>query len=186
MLLAVHLMAVGWLTMRPRAVPWVAPTNLHPLATIRADLASGPHAALEGIGGGLALLAPLGVLLPLVLGRLNRPLLGTATRTVLIGVLASLGVALLQSGVPGHVVNVDSVLLNSAGVALAHLLVYLPLRARLRRNGAAADAATGGVADRDKGERGDRKEYTAYTRTTLREEGVQASTPRPPRVGMAP
>lgn len=124
---------VGWLTLRPRTVPWVSPSTLQPLATIQADLAAGPRAALEGIGGGLLLLAPLGVLLALAAGWLYRPRAATALRTVAAGVLCSLVLAVLRSGTPGQVVTADSVLLNAIGIALAHLVFFPPLRARLLR-----------------------------------------------------
>jgi glycopeptide antibiotics resistance protein len=132
LLLAAYCAFVGWLTLRPRSVPWVPPPNFEPFATIRAELADGPVTALTGIGGGLLLLAPLGVLLPLAAGRLHRPLPRTALRTVPAGVLLACALALAQSGIPGHVIDVDTVLLNAAGCTLAHLLLYPPLRARLR------------------------------------------------------
>lgn len=164
-----HLLVVGWMTLRPRSVPWVCPTNLHPFATIRADLDGGPQAALEGIGGELLLLAPLGVLLPLAAGQLQRRLPGTALRTTLAGVLIALGLALVQTGVPGQVVNIDAIMLNAAGVGLAHVLLYPLLRSRLRRGGANG--------------RGGRKDQM---RVSLRDEGAQGPTPRAPRVGIAP
>ncbi|MFG3252393.1 VanZ family protein [Streptomyces sp. NPDC048172] len=169
LLLAAHLLFVGWLTLRPLSVPWVAPANLHPLATIRSDLDSGPRAAFEGIGSGLLLLAPLGVLLPLAAGRLHRPLPGTAARTVFAGAMLSLGIALLQSGVPGQVVNIDSVLLNTVGVALAQFLLFPPLRRLIRGR-----------------DRTPPSPPRARTRVPLREEGAQGSTPRATRVGIAP
>ncbi|WP_075002215.1 VanZ family protein [Streptomyces qinglanensis] len=132
LLLAAHLCLVGWLTLRPLAVPWVAPANLHPLATIRTDLSDGPRAALTGIGGDLLLLAPLGVLLPLATGRLHRGLPGTVTRTVFAGAMLSVVLTLAQSGVPGHVADVDAMLLNTTGVALTAGLAFPPLRRRLR------------------------------------------------------
>lgn len=135
-LLAAHLCLVGWLTLRPLSVPWVAPSNLHPLATIRTDLASGPRTALEGIGGGLLLLAPFGVLLPLATGRLHRPLPGTVARTVFAGTMVSAAITLVQTGVPGQVVNVDSVLLNTAAcdaLRRAGLPAAAPLAARAGR-----------------------------------------------------
>lgn len=171
-LLAAHLLFVGWLTLRPLAVPWVAPANLHPLATIRTDLATGPRAALEGIGGGLLLLAPMGVLLPLAAGRLHRPLPGTAARTVCAGALISLGIALVQSGVPGQVVNVDSVLLNTAGVTLAQLLAFPLLRRWLRGRGGRPPRTAPPTQVRPS--------------VRLRDEGAQGSTPRATRVGIAP
>lgn len=163
-LLGAYLLTVGWLTLRPRAVPWVSPSSLQPFATIQADLAAGPQAALEGIGGGLLLLAPAGVLLPLAAGRLRRPRAATALRTVSTGVLCALGFAALRSIAPGQAVTLDEVMLNAAGIALAHLLLYPPLRARLLRTRPPRNG----------------------TRIELREEGTQGQTPRSARVGIAP
>lgn len=131
-LLTVHLLIVGCLTLRPLSVPWVKPANLQPLATIRPALEYGAGEALMRLGDGLLLLAPLGVLLPLATERLHRSLAGTLARTTVVGLLLSLGIALAQSAVPGHVVDVDTILLNTTGVALAVLLVFLPLRVLLR------------------------------------------------------
>ncbi|MEV5601080.1 VanZ family protein [Streptomyces sp. NPDC052299] len=137
-LLLAHLLLVGWLTLRPLDVPWMTAANLSPFAGIRADLSLGPAAAFRRIGGGLLLLAPLGVLLPMAGGRLYvHPWLSLA-RTVAAGFLISLAIELGQTGVPGQVVDVDSLFLNTAGVALAHVLVVPACRARLRRRGGAA------------------------------------------------
>lgn len=136
-LLAAHLFLVGWLTLRPLDVPWAEAANLTPLEGIKADLAYGPLEAARRIGKGLALLAPLGVLLPLVSGRLAHSPSGawsSLARTAAAAVLFSLSIEMLQSAVPGQVVDVDSVLLNAAGVVLAHLAVVPALRARLRRS----------------------------------------------------
>ena len=156
--------------LRPRTVPWVPPSNLQPFATIRADLAAGPQAALLGIGGDLLLLAPVGVLLPLATGRLYGPRPATALRTVLMGVFLALGVAALRSGAPSRPVTADAVMLNAAGVALAHLLLYPPLRRRLLRLPAGPLPLSGG--DR--------------SRVGLAEEGTRGRTPRGSRVGIAP
>ena len=114
-LLVAHLVFVAWFALRPLDVPWVMPANLRPLAGIRADLALGWPEAARRIGEGLALLAPLGVLLPMANGRLAVSPLGSLTRTVAAGALLSLGIELLQTGVPGQVVDVDALLLNVAG-----------------------------------------------------------------------
>lgn len=159
-LLAVHLLLVAWVTLRPLDVPWVSAANLHPLAGIRADLALGWRAGAERIGEGLALLAPLGVLLPLAGGRLAVSVWGSLVRTVAAGALISLGIELLQTGVPGQVVDIDSLLLNTVGVALAHAAVVPALRTRLRRRAGAAPL--------------------------LRQEPAQGPTPTIPRVGIAP
>ncbi|CAL9309345.1 MULTISPECIES: VanZ family protein [Streptomyces] len=162
-LLVAHLAFVAWYTLRPLDVPWVLPPNLQPFDGIRADLALGWPAAGRAIGGSLALLAPLGVLLPAAGGRLAVSPLGSLLRTTAAGALLSLGIELLQTGVPGQVVDVDSLLLNTAGVALAHLAVVPAGRARLRRGS----------------ERGRRRDVP-------QEEPAQGRTPTIPRVGIAP
>lgn len=136
-LLAAHLLLVGWLTLRPLDVPWAAAANLTPLEGIRTDLSYGPLEAARRIGGGLALLAPLGVLLPLIGGRVELSPLATwasLARTAAAGALFSVGIEMLQMAIPGQVVDVDSVLLNTLGVMLAHLAVVPALRSRLRRS----------------------------------------------------
>ncbi|MEW2413660.1 VanZ family protein [Streptomyces sp. NPDC046866] len=158
-LLVAHLLLVAWLTLRPLDVPWAAAANLTPLEGIRADLAYGPLEAARRIGEGLALLAPLGVLLPLTSGNLApSPLAAWSSlaRTAAAAVLVSLSIEMLQSAVPGRVVDVDAVLLNTLGVVLAHVAVVPALRARLRRS------------------------------RTARPELPQGSTPRIPRVGLGP
>ncbi|MET7730886.1 VanZ family protein [Streptomyces sp. NPDC005402] len=162
-LLVAHLAFVAWLTLRPLDVPWVVPTNVHPFAGIRADLALGGREAARRIGEGLALLAPLGFLLPMVHGRLWASPVGSLVRTCAAGALISLGIELLQTGVPGRVLDIDSLFLNTAGVALAHLVVVPAVRRSLRR-----------MTDR-------------HRRTTVRqEEPAQGRTPTIPRVGVAP
>jgi glycopeptide antibiotics resistance protein len=162
-LLVAHLAFVAWYTLRPLDVPWVLPPNLQPLAGIRADLALGRAEAVRSLGGALALLAPLGVLLPMAGGRLAVSPLASLLRTMAAGALLSLGIELLQTGVPGQVVDVDSVLLNTLGVALAHLAVVPAGRARLRHR------------YRRDGREG-----------LLQEEAAQGRTPTIPRVGVAP
>ncbi|MGV9562137.1 VanZ family protein [Streptomyces sp. NPDC003480] len=162
-LLVAHLALVAWITLRPLDVPWVRPANLHPLAGIRADLALGWPQAARRIGKGLALLAPLGVLLPMIGGRVGGSPFASMARAVATGTLVSLGIELVQTGVPGQVVDIDSVLLNTVGVALAHVLVVPAARARLRR-------------------RAESRRRTAHPR----EETAQGRTPTIPRVGIAP
>ncbi|MFJ4710995.1 VanZ family protein [Streptomyces sp. NPDC088785] len=159
-LLAAHLLLVAWIMLRPLDVPWVSAANLHPLAGIRADLALGWREGAARIGGGLVLLAPLGFLLPLAGGRVHVSVWGSLVRTVAAGALISLGIELLQTGVPGQVVDIDSVLLNTVGVAVAHLVVVPVLRARLRRGTEGAPL--------------------------LVEEPAQGRTPTITRVGIAP
>ncbi|KUL63120.1 MULTISPECIES: VanZ family protein [Streptomyces violaceusniger group] len=162
-LLVAHLAFVCWLTLRPTNVPWVSAATLEPLATIRADLALSPWGAVRSIGGGLLLLAPLGVLLPLAGGRVEAYPLASLARTAFSGAMAALGVALLRSEMTGQIMNVDSVLLNTVGVALAHVLVVPAVRTRLRRR---ADRGRAAPLPRD--------------------DGALAPTPTIPRVGIAP
>ncbi|MBT2412820.1 VanZ family protein [Streptomyces sp. ISL-12] len=162
-LLAAHLVVVAWLTLRPLDVPWVTPPNLHPFDGIRAEVALGWPQAARCVGSGLGLLAPLGVLLPMVNGRTVVSAPASLLRSTAAGALLSLGIELLQTGVPGRVADIDSLLLNTAGVALAHLAVVPAGRAWLRRRSEA-------------GHNGD----------LLQEEPSQGRTPTIPRVGIAP
>ncbi|MGW0768392.1 VanZ family protein [Streptomyces sp. NPDC002676] len=173
-LLVAHLALVAWLMLRPLDVPWVMPANLHPLAGIRADLALGWPEAARRIGEGLALLAPLGVLLPMAHGRLAVSRLSSLVRTTAAGALLSVGIALLQTGVPGRVVDVDSLLLNTTGVLLAHVAVVPAGRAWLRRRG-----------ERE-GREGRGAEGREVEPVTVFEDRPQGRTPTIPRVGIAP
>ncbi|GGP87321.1 VanZ family protein [Streptomyces melanogenes] len=132
-ILLAHMALVAWLTLRPRDVMWVTAPNLTPLAGIRADLALGSLEAAHRIGEGLLLLAPLGVLLPLIGGRLDVSPVGSLLRTTAAAALVSLGIALLQTSVPGQVADVDALLLNTAGAAFAHIAVVPAGRIALRR-----------------------------------------------------
>nr|WP_312866533.1 VanZ family protein [Streptomyces boluensis] len=161
-LLLAHLLLVAWITLRPLDVPWVSAPNLQPFAGIRADLALGPDEAVRRIGEKLLLLAPLGVLLPMAGGRLYASSVVSLARTVAAGALMSLGIELFQTAVPGQLVDVDSLLLNTLGVALAHVSVVPAARARLRRNRFGA------------------------VRALPMDEVSQGSTPTIPRVGIAP
>ncbi|MEE1772159.1 VanZ family protein [Streptomyces sp. JV185] len=173
-LLLAHLLLVGWLTLRPLDVPWTTASNLQPLAGIRADLSLGPVEATRRIGEGLLLLAPLGILLPMAGGRLTVSPWASLARTVAAGSLISTTIELAQTGVPGQVVDVDSLLLNTAGVALAHLLVVPMCRARLRRRKQGRAEVVGRTGD----------ETGAVPHR--RDETGQGATPTIPRVGIAP
>ncbi|MEU1893342.1 VanZ family protein [Streptomyces pristinaespiralis] len=175
-LVLAHLLLVSWLTLRPLDVMWVTAANLEPLAGIKAHLELGPVEAARHIGGGLLLLAPLGVLLPMASGRLAVSPWASLARTIAAGALLSLGIELLQTGVPGQVVDIDSLLLNTTGVALAHLAVVPAGRARLRRR---LLRTRGGTALRGQGREVRRG-------AMLRDEGSQGATPTIPRVGIAP
>jgi glycopeptide antibiotics resistance protein len=133
-LAAAYLVLVGWLMLRPQYVAWVDAPNLRPLATIRADLALGdPWLTCRRLGTGLALLAPLGVLLPMAGGRVRVSGPGSFARTVFAGLMVSLALEFLQTVVPGQIFDVDALLLNTAGVTLAYLAVVPVTRHRLRR-----------------------------------------------------
>ncbi|MEU8519516.1 VanZ family protein [Streptomyces sp. NBC_01216] len=173
-LLLAHLLLVAWVALRPLDVAWVTAPNVTPLAGIKADLELGPGEAARRIGEGLLLLAPLGVLLPMADGRLRVSPWASLARTVAAGALVSLGVELLQTAVPGQVVDVDSLLLNTAGVALAHLCVVPAGRARLRRRGDARTGRSSAGTGRSRGS------------GLLRDDGSQGATPTIPRVGIAP
>ncbi|MGP4002187.1 VanZ family protein [Streptomyces sp. 8N706] len=162
-LLVAHLLTVGWLTLRPLSLPWVAAANLRPLATIRTELARGPWEAAQSLGPWLLLLAPLGVLLPVVTGRLGGSLLGAFAHTVFTGAMVSLGIELLQTDVPGRTLDVDSLVLNTTGVGVAYLLLTPPLRAWIRR-----------------------KDDGVPSAHPSREEASQGATPTIHRVGIAP
>ncbi|WP_165988657.1 VanZ family protein, partial [Streptomyces sp. YIM 98790] len=130
-LLTSYLLFVGWLMLRPLTVMWVEPSNLEPFASLRADLRQGTWHGLRVITGGLLLLAPLGVLVP-ALGRcLGGSRFLSFSRTVFTGAMVSLTLELVKSTVPSQVANVDALMLNTLGVALAHLLCYGRLRALL-------------------------------------------------------
>ncbi|KOG30456.1 VanZ family protein [Streptomyces resistomycificus] len=162
-LLVAHLAFVAWFTLRPLDVPWVMPPNLRPLAGIRADAALGWQEGVRRIAEGLALLAPLGVLLPMTHGRLAASPLGSLLRTTAAGALISLGIELLQTAVPGQVVDIDSLLLNTAGVALAHAALVPAARSWARR-----------------------RTELVRRRSVRQEDAPQGRTPTIPRVGIAP
>ncbi|WP_055589487.1 VanZ family protein [Peterkaempfera griseoplana] len=130
--LAVHLALVGWFALRPLPVDWVYDANLHPLASIHRALAAGGAADYRHLAVGVLLMAPLGVLLPLAGGRVGAGWLPSLLRTVGAAALLSTGLEFVQNYVPGHVLDVDDILLNLLGVTLAHLAVVPAARAWMR------------------------------------------------------
>ncbi|NKI40474.1 VanZ family protein [Streptomyces physcomitrii] len=142
-LLVAHLLVVAWLTLRPVEVAWVSAPNLHPLAGIRADFAQGWWPGLRRVGKDLFMLAPLGFLLPLIAGRVNASPFFSLMRTTATGVVVSMWIGLLQTYIPGQVVDVDSLLLNTLGVIVTHLAVVPWARARLRRRSGADGTGAG-------------------------------------------
>ncbi|WP_327293213.1 VanZ family protein [Streptomyces sp. NBC_01198] len=133
LLTAAYLALTAWLLLRPHYVAWVPSPNLRPFGTIRADLRMGPEQAARHLLAGLGLLAPLGVLLPMAGGRVEASGLASFIRTVFAGLMVSISVEFTQTMVPGQLFDVDALILNTAGVALAHLLVVPATRHRLRR-----------------------------------------------------
>ncbi len=167
MLLAAHLVVVGWLAMRPLTAPWVSAAHLEPFATLRADLALGPWDATRAIGAGVLPFAPLGVLLPWAGGRLDASPLGSLARTVFTSAMLSLVLQVVRGGVVGQVLDLDALLLNVSGVTVTHLAVVPAARARLRRRAGRTAPVRPSSARRD-------------------EVSPQGQTPTIPRVGVAP
>ncbi|MCX5212515.1 VanZ family protein [Kitasatospora sp. NBC_00240] len=130
--LVLHLMVVGWFVLRPLPVAWVYDSNLTPFGSVRRALALGEAAGLWQVACELLLLAPLGVLLPLVRGRVRAAWLPSFLRVAGVSALLATGLEFLGSWVPGHVLNVDHILLGVAGVSLTHLAVVPAARAVLR------------------------------------------------------
>ncbi|WP_052708811.1 VanZ family protein [Streptomyces sp. NRRL S-495] len=124
--LALHLLLMGWLVLRPLPVAWVYDANLTPLASLRFSSAG-------QLLGELLLPAPLGVLLPLAGGRLGTPWLPSFLRTTGASALLATALEFLSSWAPGHVLNVDHILLAVVGVAAAHLALVPAGRALLLR-----------------------------------------------------
>ncbi len=161
-LIALHLATVYWLVRRSVSGTWVAAGSATPFHTIRAYLALGPTAAAGHLGAALLLLAPLGVLLPLLGGRLDVSPLGSFARTAFVGLMLAFGAEVVRTGMAGQAFDVDVVLLNATGIALAHVAVVPAARAALRRRG--------------------------FGRPVIERDAVMEAAPAParPRVGVAP
>ncbi|WP_441251675.1 VanZ family protein [Kitasatospora sp. McL0602] len=133
-LLALHLCLLTWLSLRPLAVGWTYPANLTPFASVGQAFRLGGLAGAEQLAAGLLPLAPLGLLLPLAGGRLRAPMLLSFLRTVGGAALLATGLEIFEGWTPGHVLNVDDIVLGTLGVALCHLsLVPLSRAVLLRR-----------------------------------------------------
>ncbi|MEV6208295.1 VanZ family protein [Kitasatospora sp. NPDC051914] len=124
------LLLVG-LVLRPAAVGWTYPANLTPLASVERALTLGGYAGAWELATGILPLAPFGVLLPLASGRLRTAWLPSFLRTVGGAALLATGLEILKSWAPGHVLNVDDIILGTAGAAACHLLVVPAARALL-------------------------------------------------------
>ncbi|WP_327073541.1 VanZ family protein [Kitasatospora purpeofusca] len=136
--LALHLLLLGWLVLRPLPVAWVYDANLTPLASLRFSSAG-------QLLGELLLPAPLGVLLPLAGGRLGTPWLPSFLRTTGASALLATALEFLSSWAPGHVLNVDHILLAVVGVAATHLALVPVGRVLLLRREAGSLGPLGPV-----------------------------------------
>ncbi len=94
--------------------------NTHPGQTVRLYLNQpSVRAAVLEIGGNVALLMPLGVLLPVLSNRFRGPL-----RILLVVGLVSLCIETVQGTmIAGRAFDADDVILNTLGAVLAYLLV---------------------------------------------------------------
>ncbi|MFB4295881.1 VanZ family protein [Actinomadura sp. NTSP31] len=102
--------------------------NLHPGRSLRFYLDRPTKEAFLQIGGNVALLAPLGVLLPIVWKSLRGPL-----RLALLTGAFSLAIETVQGAVViGRAFDVDDVILNVAGVLIAYFLIGRRLSKKVR------------------------------------------------------
>ncbi|WP_245679386.1 VanZ family protein [Actinomadura hibisca] len=107
------------LTLTPVQDNGQAGGNTDPGDSLRFYMDRPTKEALLQLGGNLALLAPLGVLLPWVSVKMRGPL-----RLAVVGALVSLAIEIVQGlVVMGRAFDVDDVILNTLGVVLAYLLV---------------------------------------------------------------
>ncbi|MFJ8044695.1 VanZ family protein [Kitasatospora sp. NPDC096147] len=129
LLLAAYLGLAGWVILRPVDVGWTSPANLTPFGSVRYAFELGWPAGARQLAGELLPLAPLGVLLPLAGGRLRARWLPSLLRTTGCAALIATALEILKGWAPGHVLNVDNLLLGTVGVGLAHLAVVPAARA---------------------------------------------------------
>jgi hypothetical protein len=118
--LAVFVYWAGRLTLTPVHDRGQALGNTRPGHTLRfyLDRPSVRDAAAQ-IGGNLVLLAPLGILLPVLITRLRNVVMVTIA-----GALVSLAIELAQGSlIAGRAFDADDVILNTAGVGLTYLIV---------------------------------------------------------------
>ncbi|MER8184087.1 VanZ family protein [Kitasatospora sp. NPDC094015] len=133
LLLAAHLLLLGWLSLRPLPVSWTYPANLSPFASVQQAFALGGWAGARQLAGGLLPLAPFGALLPLAGERLRTAWLPSLLRTAGVSALLATGLEIAEGWAPGHVLNVDDILLGTLGAAACHLAVVPAVRALLLR-----------------------------------------------------
>ncbi|MFE7189193.1 VanZ family protein [Kitasatospora sp. NPDC057541] len=133
--LTLHLVLVGWMVLRPLPVAWVDDANLTPLGSLRSS--SGGQ-----VLGELLLLCPLGIFLPFAGGRLTTRWLPSFLRTTGASALLATALEFLSSWAPGHVLNVDHILLAVVGVAAVHLALVPAGRSFLLRRATAPRVPT--------------------------------------------
>ncbi|MER5862686.1 VanZ family protein [Kitasatospora sp. NPDC002040] len=131
LLLAGYLGLIGWLILRPLAVGWTYPANLTPFASVRDAFTVGGTTGALQLASGLLPLAPLGILLPLAGGRVRAAWLPSLLRTAGGSALIATALEILKGWAPGHVLNVDNIVLGVLGVTACHLAVVPAVRARL-------------------------------------------------------
>jgi hypothetical protein len=131
--LAVYLLVLAWLSLRPLPVSWTYPPNLTPFASVHQALRLGGVTALRQVASGLLPLAPFGVLFPLAGGRLGSTWLPSLLRTAGGAALLATALEILEGWAPGHVSNVDDILLGTLGAILCHLAVVPAVRIALLR-----------------------------------------------------
>lgn len=102
--------------------------NLHPGRSLRFYMNRPTKEAFLQIGGNLALLAPLGVLLPIVWTSLRGPL----RLALLTGVLSLIIETVQGAVVMGRAFDIDDVILNVTGVVIAYFLLGRRLSRALR------------------------------------------------------
>ncbi|WP_344440214.1 VanZ family protein [Kitasatospora nipponensis] len=135
-LLALYLLVAGWFALRSTPTgPWAYDANLTPFSSIHRALALGSTDALRALAGPLLGGAPLGVLLPLVGGRLRRAWLPSFLQAAAASGVIATALEVLQTWLGTRILNVDDVLLAVFGAALAHLAVVPYGRAALRTHG---------------------------------------------------
>jgi glycopeptide antibiotics resistance protein len=121
------------LTLTPVQDNGQAGGNTDPGRSLRFYMDRPTKEALLQIGGNVLLLAPLGVLLPLVWTSLRGPV-----RLALLSGLLSLVIETIQGTlVVGRAFDIDDVILNVAGVVVAYLLLGRRLSRTLRGTGGA-------------------------------------------------
>ncbi|MDH6140741.1 MULTISPECIES: VanZ family protein [Kitasatospora] len=136
LLLTLHVALLGWLMLRQVPTAWAYDANLTPFATLHRAFSSGSSAALGQALTAVGQTAPLGVLLPLIGGRLRAAWFPSFLQAIGSSALFATGLEVLETSA-GRVLNVDDVLIGVIGAALAHLLVVPATRAALRRGRAA-------------------------------------------------